>query len=167
MIAIPSKVTDPLVSVSDPVRKVTAGETCWLKAQFQPPCRVMSFPEAKSSASTAWFEANVLIVNEFDKVWVYASFIDANEALPTMAFVLTAQVVKLAVQVLFAPIVTCPLPSQSPPHPVKLDNPPTTSGIAVRETRALYAKGPEQVEPQLMAPGAEYTVPAPTLVTVS
>src|SRR3989338_10612404 len=73
---------------------------------------------------------------------------------------------KVAVQVLSAPIVTTPSPQSAlPDQPEKMK---PESGVAVKVTEEPEEKEAEHVEPQLMPEGLEVIMPEPVppLVTV-
>ena len=73
---------------------------------------------------------------------------------------------KIAVTLFAASIVMvqAPVPAQSPDH---LVNVLPVSGVAVRVTEVPVAIEAEQVEPQLIPPGEEVTVPVPVLDLVT
>lgn len=52
--------------------------------------------------------------------------------------------------------------AHAPPHPANVE---PLAGVSVRVTTAFCAKGPEQVEGQLMPAGLLVTVPEPDRVT--
>ena len=85
--------------------------------------------------------------------------------MPIFAIGWLSLLVKVAVQVLLASMVTAPLAQPVPLQPVKVE---PAEAVAIKVTRVPLLKVAEQVLPQLMPVGVLVTVPLPVplLVTV-
>jgi hypothetical protein len=83
---------------------------------------------------------------------------------PIFAIGWSSPLLKVAVQVLLASMVTAPLAQPVPLQPAKVE---PAAAVAIKVTRAPLLKVAEQVLPQLMPAGVLVTVPSPLPVLVT